>query len=231
MQGIATLSNDLDFAAKFFRVMEKAGITDNHLKLVVDDKGARENLAAFFQAGCPKLPPPVFERNEYGHIIITVTGLDLTGAQEIERLEAAGFRVSDYAKSCLTSTKADGYDKNHRLEAGKQYKIALVLGKEIKRDADRTTEALQKLGEKYGYQKPMAGIVPRIRESVTDKQMEEMGFWYIAGLHDTIEDSGGNPYVLVANRNDGGRWLSACWDGPQFQWYDDGCFAFLVPAK
>ncbi len=177
--------------------------------------------------------PFAFERNEHGHIIVTVTGLDLTGVKEIERLEAAGYILSDYFKSCLLSKKKDSYDKNHRLVADQSYKLALMPGKEIERDADRTTDALRKRGmEKYGYGKPLGGHIPRIRESVSDKQMEEMGgAWYIAGLHDPIEDSDGNPGVLDAARFDGGRRLDADWGKPGCQWYDNGLFAFPVLAS
>jgi len=187
-----------------------------------------EELALFTQ----RKNPFAFERNEHGHIIVTVTGLDLTGVQEIERLEAAGYVLSNWAKSCLLSTKKDSYDKKHRLVANQLYKVALMPGKEIP-DANRTADALRKRGmEKYGYGKPQGGLIPRIRESVSDKQMEEMdGAWYIAGLHDPIEDSGGNPGVLLANRGGGGRRLGAGWGGPGNPWNDDGLFAFPVLAS
>lgn len=187
-----------------------------------------DELALFAQ----RKNPFAFERNEHGHIVLTITGLDLTGEQEVERLIAAGFRVGDWAKSCLISTKADSYDKKHRLVAGQIYKIALMPTKEIERDSDRTTEALRKRGiEKYGYGKPLGGIVPRIRESVPDKQMEEMGFWYIAAPHDPIKDSDGDPSVLEADRRGGGLWLDAFIVRPDHQWHGHGAFAFLVPAS
>ncbi len=174
--------------------------------------------------------PFSFERNEHGHITVTVTGLDLLGAQEIARLEAAGYRLSDWSKSCLLSTKPDSYDANHRLVAGQVYKIALMPGKEIERDSDRTTENLRKRGiEHYGYGKPLAGIVPRIREAVSDKQLEEMGIWYAAALHDPIKDSDGAPDVLNAYRCGDGRWLDARWGKPGNQWFGNSAFAFPVP--
>ncbi len=176
--------------------------------------------------------PFVFERNEHGHIVLTLTGLDLTGAQEIERLEGEGFRFGKYAKQCLTSTNADSYDAKHRLIAGQVYKIAFMPTKEIKRDSDRTTANLRKRGiEQYSYNKPLAGIVPRYREKISDEQMEEMGFYYIAAPHDPIKDSDGVPGVLSASRSDDGSWVDAIWGRPDYQWSDDGAFAFLVPAK
>ncbi len=168
------------------------------------------------------------KRNEHGHVIITITGLDLTGAQEIERLEAAGYRMSDCAKSCLESANDDGYDKNHRLVAGRVCKIALVPSKAIARDSDRTTTALRKLGEEYGYGKPLAGHIPRICESVSYEQMEDMNIRYIASLHEPIKDSCGNPRVLNARRLDDGRWVNAHWDNPYNMWFDFGAFAFPV---
>lgn len=177
-------------------------------------------------------PPSQFERNEHGHIVLTFDALDLTGKQEVERLTAAGFRLTDWAKSCLLSKKKDGYDKNHRLVAGTRYQIALMPTREIESGADCTTDVLRKRGlEKYGYEKPLAGIVPRIRELVSEKQMEEMGFWFIVAPHDPIEGSGGDPNVLNAHRSGDGRLLGASWDHPDCHWNDNGAFAFLVPAS
>jgi hypothetical protein len=186
-----------------------------------------DELALFNQ----RKNPFEFERNEHGHIVLTIIGLDLTGEQEVERLTAAGFRMSNWAKSCLLSTKKDGYDKNHRLVAGVPYKVALMPTWEIEHNDNRTTDALRTWGiERYGYAKPLAGIVPRIRETVSDKQMEGMGFWYIATPHDTIKDSGGVPFVLSADRRGDGPWLRAGWGHPDRRWNYDGAFAFLVPA-
>ncbi len=168
------------------------------------------------------------ERNEHGHVVIMFTGLDLMGAQDIEGLEVAGYRVGNYAKSCFTSTGDDSYDKNHRLVAGQQYKIALVPGKEIKKNSDRTTVSLRQLGTKYGYGKPLAGHIPRVRESVSDKQMEEMGVDYIASIHDLIEGSIGNPGVLAARRGGDGLWVRADWGRLGYWWHGRGAFAFPV---
>ena len=196
-----------------------------------DDWNAR--LKVVLREGLPSLvaTTTAFERNTNGHIIISFAGFDLTGVEEIARLEAAGYRVGDYAKSCFKSTASDSYDANHRLVVGQLYKVALVPGKEIARNSDRTTTNLRKLGEKYGYGKPLAGLIPRIRETVSDKQMEEMEIWYIASLHDPIKDSDGDPDVLHALRGADGLWVSTFWGSPDFQWSDSGAFAFLVLAS
>ena len=176
-----------------------------------------------FQAYLERRNPFAFERNEHDHVVLTFTSLDLIGAAEIERLEGVGYCVSSYAKSCLLSTKDDSYDKHHRLEAGRIYKVALMPGKEIECDSDRTTANLRKRGmELYGYGKPLGGLIPRVREILSDKQMEELGIWYATALHDPITGSGGDPDVLDADRNGDGRWVNADWDEPDDQWDDDG---------
>jgi len=178
------------------------------------------------------LPIPEFEYNEHGHILLTVTGLNLTGQQEIEQLAEVGFHTNDWAKSCLLSKKKDGYDKIHRLVSGQQYNVALMPTWEIDNIAERTTENLRKRGiEKYGYSKPLAGIAPLVRKTVSDKQMEKMGFMFIATPHNPIKDSDGTMGVLTAYRfNDERRFVTRCGNF-DYQWGDSGAFAFLVPAS
>ncbi|MBU6388718.1 hypothetical protein KGQ72_02515 [Patescibacteria group bacterium] len=202
------------------------------------DNPAGEAWHARFKAqlkeGLPSIesvPPATFERNEHGHMVFTITGLHLTGAEEIERLQSADYRVGDYARQMLTSERDDGYDAKHHLVAGQKYRIVLLPGKHIARDSNRTTSNLRAEAEKFGYGKPLAGIVPRIRETVSDRQIEEMGFGYIAALHEPITVAVGNPSVLDASRSGGGRWLSSGWGRPVLQWYGFGAFAFLLHAS
>lgn len=167
--------------------------------------------------------PKVITKNANGHYVVTISGLALTGTEEITRLESAGFRIGTYARQILTN---GDYDKKHRLEVGKQYQIVLVPGKEV--TSNRTTANLKAHAKKFGYIVPKAGIMPRIREAVSDKQMEEMGIWYIAGLHDSIKDSDGSPGVLGSDRYVDGLWLGTHWGRLESVWDDVGAFAFLV---
>ncbi len=127
------------------------------------------------------------------------------------------------------STGPNSYDAKHRLEAGKEYRVAIVPGKLISKN--RTTRNLQAYGASFGYQNVLGGHMPRIRETISNKQMEEEmgGIWYIAGLHDPIKDSDGGPGVLYSNRGGGVPQLVAYWDDPEDEWDDDGAFAFVVP--
>ena len=177
-----------------------------------------------------------FERNSNGHVVIAITGLNLTGEQEIARLLAAGYRVPRLAKFCflakrgLFSTTDDGYDTNHRLVADRLYKIALVPGKEIVRDLERTRENLRKIGmQKYGYGEPLGGHIPRIREVVSDEMMREMGTWSITSPHNPIQDCNGHPNVFNANRCCDGRYVNARRCHSNFYWDDHrDMFAFPI---
>jgi hypothetical protein len=185
-----------------------------------------------FQAYLERRNPFTFERNEHGHVVLTFTGLDLTGAAEVKRLRAAKYRVDYDAKSCFLSTLEDSYDRKHLLEAGRIYKVALMPRLEIVRDSNRTTANLRKRGmEHHGYGMPLAGLIPRVREVLSDKQMEELGIWYVAALHEPITDSDGDPRVLHASRGGGGRWVSVVCDDPDDQWDDVGSFVFPVLAS
>lgn len=216
--------------AKFGNAFAKAGGSLDDLNRIADSRALLRQIVGLVHPE-QSVQPVAIEHNQHGHIILDIVGLDLSGAMEVERLTAAGYRISDYAKSCLTSTRSDSYDAKHRLTAGQSYKIALVPGTEIPKNSERMTANLRILGAKYGYEKPLAGIVPRIRESVSDEQLKEWRIWYIAALHEPIKDADGDPFVLSAGRRGVGRWVGAYWGRPGSRWFAECLFAFGVPAS
>lgn len=194
------------------------------LNMITDAGGIPALLRGDLEIRSKPLP---FPKNDHGHYIVEVTGFNLSGVEECARLESLGFRIGDWAKSMLTSTNPDSYDALHRLEDGKVYKVAIIPGKEVKKN--RTSANLLAYGQQCGYGKPLAGIQPRIREAVSDKQLEEMGIYYIVSLHELIKDSNGHPDVLGSDRRVDGRWLDGYWGSPDHEWNDNGAFAFVVP--
>lgn len=173
------------------------------------------------------------ERNKHGHITFTITGIDLTGGKEIERLLAAGFLVDDWARECMLSQRSDGYDQGHRLTEGRPYRIALMPTKEIENEHDRTTDYLRNRGiGKYGYSEPLGGIAPRIREFVSEDGMERIGLFYVAVPHKPIHDNLDCESMLrVGRRTVVGPWLSARFGSPFSQWHGRGAFAFFDQAS
>ncbi len=161
-------------------------------------------------------------------ITFTVTGLGLTGEQWITRLVSGGHKLSDWARDILS--KSD-YDENHRLEAGKEYKVTLVFGKEIKKDKDRSTANLKAIATRELGEQSVTGLKGElallIREKFTNTELEAMGIFYITVLHEPIIDSVGHADVLYSNRSDDVSFVIARYDGPGSQWVDVGAFAFL----
>jgi hypothetical protein len=162
-------------------------------------------------------------------ITFTVTGLGLTGTEWITRLEYNGHELSSWANNIIT--KPD-YDQNHRLEAGKEYKVTLVFGKEIKKDKDRSTAnlkaiAIRELGEQ-AVTDLKGELALLIRERFSNLELEAMGVGYIAVLHEPIIDSGGGVDVLNSGRN-GNKSLVNADDGgrPSRLWNYIGAFAFF----
>ena len=187
-------------------------------KLILDGNRDPEQLCELYQKFI-----------ETNRITFTVIGTGLTSAEWITRLESGGHKPSDYAKDILSKP---GYDAKHRLEAGKEYKIVLVRGKEIRKDAERTTANLKALGRRELGDQAVSGLKGElallIREKFTNAELEAMGLWYIAVLHEPIVSSDGSPGVLRAGRSGGGSWVFAYYGNPAYRWRDDGAFAFLA---
>ena len=173
------------------------------------------------------------ERNKHGHITFTITGIDLAGEKEIERLLTAGSLVDDWARECMSSQRNGGYDQSHRLIEGRKYLIALMPTKEIENEHDRTTDHLRDRGiGKYGYCEPRGGIAPRIREFLSEDDMERIGLFYIAVPHKPIRDNLGCESMLrVGRRTVVGPWLSAHFGSSPSQWRGRGAFAFCDPMS
>jgi hypothetical protein len=193
----------------------------------VNREDFRQLLGLASLVNLPKKPLP-FQKNQNGHYVLTLTGASRLGTEEISYLEGLGFVPSDYAKRVLGSTGPDSYDAKHRLAEGQIYQVALVPGRDYKAFGKRrTTKNLQAYGQSFGYGKALAGMIPRVRETVSDEQMEEMGFWYLAGLHDPIE-ADGHPLVLYSDRIGSRRFLFTSWVRPDRGWDGGGAFVFPV---
>lgn len=207
-----------ELMAGIFHKIQHGRITVDELELFAQ----RKNPFAF-----------EFERNEHGHIVLTITGLALTGAEEIERhLASPDGKMTGLAKSCLLSQNDEDYDRNHRLIEGQTYKVALMPTSVIGIVRELTAEALREHGaSNFGYDKGLAGLIPRIREEVSNQEMEDMGFRYIAGLHDLIMGEVGGPSVLCLGRSGYERWFGAHSGAPDICWSDKGAVAMLLPTS
>ncbi|MEN9338479.1 MAG: hypothetical protein RI945_204 [Candidatus Parcubacteria bacterium] len=169
---------------------------------------------------------PWTEKNP--RIYFEVSTLGLTAEEWKERLIQGGHKLSDWTKDILS--KPD-YNQNHRYEAGKMLKVVLIRGKDIEKDSERLTKNLKVIAVKDFGEKSASELKGElallIREKFNNKELEKMGLWYIAVLHEPIVDSGGDPFVLYSFRGDGESWVGTAWDDPGDGWNVDGAFAFL----
>lgn len=156
-------------------------------------------------------------REENGVIRFTVVSRGLTGPQWIEHLEKMGRPVGNYAKSVLRSP-------DFKPTNGVTYEVAVLKG-EIFKDEDRITQMIRAEADRRKLVKPNAELGCLIREMFTDKEIEEMGLYWIIAMHEPIVDSDGNPRLLGTRRYDSS--LSAFYDEPDDRWYRDGGFAFV----
>ena len=159
-------------------------------------------------------------REEDGVIYFSVTSDGTTGEDWITRLESKGFRVGDYAKQVLRSL-------DFKPTNGVTTEVAVLKGM-LFEDNDRITKKIRAEADKRKLSKPNAELACLIREKFTDKEIEAMGLWYIVAMHEPINDSGGDPSLLIAHRGSDGRWLCAYYDGPGNGWRRGSGFAFAV---
>lgn len=155
-----------------------------------------------------------------GVIRFSVTSDGTTGEQWIARLESKGFRVDDYAKSVLRS-------KSFKPTTGITYEIAVLKG-EIFSNSDRITKNIRIEANNRKFSTPNAEVACLIREKFSDKELEAMGLCWIAVMHEPIENYDGYPSLLYVFSGDGGSWLSADYDDPDFEWFRDYGSAFFV---
>ena len=165
-------------------------------------------------------------REQDGVIYFTLPATEgVTGSQWIERLEKKNLRVSDWAKDVLGKPA-------FKPTTGVVREIAVLKGM-LFEENNRTTKEIRAEGGKrklkHGKASEMnAEIACQIREMFTDRELEEMGLWWIVVMHEPIKDSDGDLYLLYADRAAVGRWLYACYVHPDHGFYRESGFAFVV---
>lgn len=204
--------------------MKYANFTIGQVEAVFNKLGGETGVHAFLRGELEvkQVEKPV-------RIEFTVQGTGLTAESWISTLESSGHKIGDWARNVLGQPD---YDANHRLEAGKEYKVVLLRGKEVTRDSDRTTKNLKAIAIKEFGESSVSGLKGElallIRTKFSNSELEQMGLWYIAVPHEPIVDSDDDPRVLYSNRRDGESWVSAGYAGPGYFWDGRGAFAFLV---
>lgn len=197
-----------------------ADLTGGQLNAIVKKLGGHDAALRFLRGELLVSESTCSWREKDGVIYFSVTSDGTTGEDWITRLESKGFRVGDYAKQVLRSP-------DFKPTNGMTTEVAVLKGT-LFEDQSRITKKIRAEADKRKLSKPNAELACLIREKFTDREIEQMGLWYIVAMHEPINDSDGDPFLLSASRRGDGRWLSAVNDGPDGGWVRGGGFAFAV---
>ena len=203
--------------------MEKfasADLTAGQLNAIVKKLGGKEEALKFLRGELTVSEPTRNWREEDGVIYFSVTSDGTTGPQWIERLEAKGFRIGDYAKSVLRN-------EDFKPTNGVTTEVAVLKGM-LFEDNKRITKNIRIEATNRSLETPNAEIACLIREKFTDEEIKAMGLIWIVAMHEPINDSDGDPGLLSAGRGGDGRWLDAYYDELDDRWDREFGFAFAV---
>lgn len=162
-------------------------------------------------------------REEDGIIRFSVTSDGTTGPGWVERLEQDGYNLGGYAKQLLLSP-------DFKPTNGVVTEIAVMKGSLFSNN-NRTTRNILAEASRRKYVALNPEVACLIRVMFSDKEIEDMSLWGIVTMHEPIKDSGGDPGLLCVFRDDEGRGLGTCYDNHDYEWDDDGGFAFAVLAS
>lgn len=221
--------------AHFLNLIDQKGTPDEQLQRIYNhglfsdlldgnvDEVNREEFRAVLGLGIRKEKPQrSFMKNEHGHIEIEITGMAFNGLEESKRLLRQGIHIEDGAWEALRD-QAEGsdpdwsYDKFHRLEDGKRYRLVLVPLSEF------SPEEIEKAREEFrkkcvagipesllrkGYDIPLAGMAPRLCEVLSASDMQAMELEFLAFPHQEMSDFHGNGIAFEIYEDEGDMTLS-----------------------
>jgi len=159
-------------------------------------------------------------REENDVIYLSVVSDGTTGPEWIKRLEGKKYNLSKWVKDLLRSS-------DFMPTTGVKYELAVLKGR-LFEESKRVTEEIRAEAKRRGLSTPNAEVACLIREKFSDKEIEEMGLWWIVTMHKPIRDSGGGLCLLHAVRGDFGRRLGAGYGNPGSEWDRRGGFVFAV---
>lgn len=199
--------------------------------------------AALKLDGAGAISQPAFlNRNKHAHweVIIPSMSLILTGLEAVNRLRSRKYAIEQKAEECfIADTASDSYNKRHRLLHGKDQRVVMVLGKEIAGGSSYLKQKdLEQFAKRYDYEMPVAGIVPGLREAVSDARLErELRVWSVFVGHRPLLDNASSTYRMD------GQYRFKITRGPMVRGIRvhfsdhypesevaDSAFAFLVPV-
>jgi hypothetical protein len=158
-----------------------------------------------------------------GVIYIKLISDGATGEEWIKRLEKRGIQLTQAAKDLLLSD-------NFKPTTGVIYTIA-ILKSDLFVEGDSTTENVICEALKRKMVTPNLEVACLLREMFWDKEIEEMGFYWVTIFHKPFEDNDGSLNFLSTDRDSDGVWLSVRCDKFNFGWGSHRGFVFEVSQE
>lgn len=146
-----------------------------------------------------------------------------TGDEWVSHLDGKGLRLGSSAKNILRSAAFSTTN-------GVAYDFVIIKGNQIPTKTRRTNKAIRALAKSRGYLTPPIEFAPLLRESITDREIEERKLIALIVMHEPVSAFGG--LNLLGIRRLEGGWLDAYQGGgPQDTWSCDYGFVFLAPRN
>ena len=202
--------------------LKYGNLTLGQIEAGINKIGGEEAFLRLLRGELSVSQPTRSWREENGVIYFSVVSDGTSGKDWIKRLKGKGFRVGYYAKQVLRSP-------SFVPTSGVTTEVAVLKGVLFK-DNDRMTPKIRAKADKRKLLKPNAELACLIREKFTDEEIEAMRLMEIVAMHEPINDSGGNPSLLGADRDDDDRLLEARSYRNDDWWVRDIGFAFAVSS-
>lgn len=173
------------------------------------------------RALCP--PAPVRRwREENGVIRFELTANGWSGKQWVDYFKINGVGIGEYGRQVLLSSDFKV------TPAGTVVKVAVLKG-EIFSDSDRVTGKIRDYATEPQRKlaTPNTDLACLVRKDLTNKEVREMGLYWIVGMSEPVKDSGGGPVLLYLDCDGSDSWLDARYDDPGNGWDRDCGFAFV----
>lgn len=155
--------------------------------------------------------------------ILSLTSEGHTGDRFLADLKKAELSVGAHAEQILKSKEFAALVTN-----GVTYYPGVIKGEDFS-GSERTSENIRKEATKRGGITPPVELSPLLRLNFSDDEIKALGLLWLIPMHEPINGSGGNPYVLGLSACGFNDQLSAYYDRPANEWDRKAGFVFLFP--
>lgn len=153
-------------------------------------------------------------------MIAVEKGKKLTGSEWSRGMKSRGTEVCTKARRILLSL-----EEPIGVNVGKTLGIFRPI---CLKDEDRTTQKIYVEMNRRGLRQASPGAVCLLEENLSDADLEEMGFWWLVGMHKPITFKK-DAYLLSFGRSDLHRSFNVCRYNPEHKWRAHNGFICEVP--